>query len=192
MTAICGWGRPCPGGAGGLGSVEFGSGEEPFVPDFSDVFDPIPDGIEIDPNSPQGALAEQPVVNSQFPWPLAIGLAGILAVFVAMAVAGRMAWNWGLGDLDGRGRLWAKTQRLAGWAKLGSRPSETPREWSRRMGRSIDRESDAIQLSDAYEESRYGRPDLVRIDDADAESSYNSLRGALAAKLLRRKPRKKA
>ena len=179
------------GGAGGLGSVEFGSGEEPFVPDFSDVFDPIPDGIEIDPNSPQGALAEQPVVNGQFPWPLAIGLAGILAVFVAMAVAGRMAWNWGLGDLDGRGRLWAKTQRLAGWAKLGSRPSETPREWSRRMGRSIDRESDAIQLSDAYEESRYGRPDLVRIDDADAESSYNSLRGALAAKLLRRKPRKK-
>ena len=97
-----------------------------------------------------------------------------------------------MGDLDGRARLWAKTQRLAGWAKLGSKPAETPREWSRRMGRTIDREDDAIQLSNAYEESRYGRPDLVRIDDEDAESSYKNLRGALIAKLTRRKTKKKA
>ena len=180
------------GGAGGLGSVEFGSGEEPIVPDFSDIFDPIPEGVDIDPDTPQGALAEEPVVNKPFPWPLVLGMAGVLAAFAMAGLAGRVAWNWGLGDLDGRARLWAKTQRLAGWAKLGSKPAETPREWSRRMGRTIDREDDAIQLSNAYEESRYGRPDLVRIDDEDAESSYKNLRGALVAKLTRRKTKKKA
>jgi uncharacterized protein DUF4129 len=95
-----------------------------------------------------------------------------------------------MGDLEGPAQLWAKIQRLASWAKLGSRPAETPREWSRRMGRSIDREPAAIQLSNAYEEAKYGRPDLVRIDDADAEASYKDLRAALIAKLSRRKPRK--
>jgi len=180
------------GGAGGLDSVDFGSGEEPIVPDFDEIFEPVPDGVDIDPDTPQGALQDAPVVNEPFPWPLVLGLAGALAAVAALLLSGRLAWNWGLGDLEPRAKLWAKTQRLAGWVKLGSRSAETPREWSRRMGRAIDRESEAIQLSNAYEESRYGRPDLVRIDDQETESSYRSLRAALLAKLTRRKPRKKA
>jgi hypothetical protein len=145
--------------------------------------------VDIDPDSPLGALQEEPVVNRQFPLALVLTLVGVLVAAVAIVFSGRFAWNWGLGDLDGRARLWAKTQRLAGWAKVGSKPAETPREWSRRLGKTIDREDDALLLSNAYEESRYGRPDLVRIDDADASSSYRSLRGALAAKLVRRKPK---
>jgi hypothetical protein len=154
--------------------------------------DTLPEDPLADPNTPQGALAEVPVQKDPFNWlPVYIAL-GALATVVVAGLAGRTAWNWGLGGLDGRAKLWAKTQRLAGWAKLGSRQHETPREWSRRMGRAIDQETAAIQLSDAYEEARYGRPDLVRIDDADAESSYRSLRSALVAKLSRRKQRRKA
>jgi hypothetical protein len=59
------------------------------------------------------------------------------------------------------------------------------------MGKAVDREPEAVQLSDAFEEARYGRPDLQRIDDADANASYKSLRGALFAKLTRRKTKKK-
>jgi hypothetical protein len=94
-----------------------------------------------------------------------------------------------MGGLDGRARMWAKTQRLAGWAGLGSRQAETPREWSRRMGRAIEREAEAVTLSAAFEEARYGRPDLQRIDDEQATTSYRGLRGALFAKLMRRRQR---
>ncbi|MEO8539702.1 MAG: transglutaminase domain-containing protein [bacterium] len=180
------------GGAGGLGSLDFTPSSDPFVePDLTGLFDDPAHGVDLDPDSVPGALAEKPVENGALPWTLILSLCGALAAFAAIAFSGRVAWNWGLGSLDGRAKLWAKTQRLAGWAKLGSRQHETPREWSRRMGKAIDQEPAAIQLSDAYEEARYGRPDLVRIDDADAERSYKNLRGALFAKLTRRKPKKK-
>lgn len=181
--------RPAGGADGSLGSgVQIGS--EPFDLDPS-LFEDIP-GVDINPDGPAAALAEEPVVNEPFPWSIVFALAGLLVAAVAIVFSGRVAWNWGLGDLDGRAKLWAKTQRLAGWAKLGARPAETPREWSRRLGKTIDREDDALMLSNAYEESRYGRPDLARIDDEEAETSYRNLRSALAAKLLRRKqkPRK--
>lgn len=181
--------RPAGGADGSLGSgVQIGS--EPFDLDPS-LFEDIP-GVDINPDGPAAALAEEPVVNEPFPWSIVFALAGLLVAAVAIVFSGRVAWNWGLGDLDGRAKLWAKTQRLAGWAKIGARPAETPREWSRRLGKTIDREDDALMLSNAYEESRYGRPDLARIDDEEAETSYRNLRSALAAKLLRRKqkPRK--
>ncbi|MFN8616466.1 MAG: transglutaminase domain-containing protein [Dehalococcoidia bacterium] len=181
------------GGAGGLGASDFVPTGDQEPTNLEGLFDDtLPEDPLADPNTPQGALAEVPVQKDPFNWlPVYIAL-GALATVVVAGLAGRTAWNWGLGGLDGRARLWAKTQRLAGWAKLGSRQHETPREWSRRMGRAIDQETAAIQLSDAYEEARYGRPDLVRIDDADAESSYRSLRSALVAKLSRRKQRRKA
>lgn len=180
--------RPA-GGASGLGSGELGTSGSGFEePDLNGLFDDIP-GVDINPNSPAGALQEEPIVNEPFPWTLVFGLVGALIGLAVIALSGKIAWNWGLGSLDGRAKLWAKTERLAEWAKLGSKPAETPREWSRRLGKSIDREDDALLLSSAYEESRYGRPDLVRIDEEDAESSYRSVRGALTAKLFRRQPK---
>ena len=181
-----------PQGGAGPGTIDATTGGENPDPSVFEDTDPFAnlEGVDINPDSAAGALLEEPVVNEPFPWPLVIGIAAVLAIFTIIGVCLRMAWNWGMGDLEGRAQLWAKIQRLASWAKLGSRPAETPREWSRRMGRSIDREPAAIQLSNAYEEAKYGRPDLVRIDDADAEASYKDLRAALIAKLSRRKPRK--
>jgi hypothetical protein len=181
--------RPA-GGASGLGSIDFVPSTTGPEPDLSKLFeDPIAGGI--DPTTPQGALAETPIDHHGTPWGLIFSIAGVLAVLAVIAGSTRMAWNWGLGSLDDRAKMWAKTQRLAGWVHLGSRAAETPREWSRRMGKAVDREPEAVQLSDAFEEARYGRPDLQRIDDADANASYKSLRGALFAKLTRRKTKKK-
>ncbi len=180
------------GGAGGLDSTDITPSQTEEFPNFEDIFVEPDAGVDIDPDTPAGAIAEEPVVNEPFPWTLVLSLVGALVVAAAIFMSGRIAWNWGLGDLDGRSKLWAKTHRLAGWAKLGSRSAETPREWSRRMGRAIDHETDAIQLSNAYEEARYGRPDLVRIDDEETSTSYRNLRSALFAKLTRRKPKKKA
>lgn len=179
------------GGAGGFGSLDAPTTDEPFIaPDLGDLFNP--EELPIGGETPiPDALAEDPVVNEPFPWPLVLTLAGALVAMAAIAFSGRLAWNWGLGELEGRAKMWAKVQRLAGWTGLGSKPAETPREWSRRMGRAIERENDAMLLSDAYEESRYGRPDLVRIDEDEAETSYRSLRAALFAKLTRRKPKQR-
>jgi transglutaminase-like putative cysteine protease len=177
------------GGVGGLGSPGLIPQDEPFIsPDLGDFFgeDVIPDDI---PNPVTDALTETPAVNERFDWMIVWVLTGVLVFIAAGGLGARVAWSWGMGGLDTRARMWAKAQRLAGWAGLGSRQAETPREWSRRMGRAIDREAEAVILSDAFEEARYGRPDLQRIDDEEAVISYRSLRSALFAKLMRRKQR---
>jgi transglutaminase-like putative cysteine protease len=181
------------GGAGGIGG---GLANGP------DIVDPLglngllgPDAFEKPvPGSPTDlALNEAPTVHGDLPWVLIWSLAGVLTLAAAVVVTGRVSWSWGMSGLEGRARLWAKVQRVAGWAGLGSRPAETPREWSRRLGGAIDREDDATHLADAYEEARYGRPDLQRIDDAVAAKSYTSLRNTLIGAIFHRKrtpPRK--
>ena len=129
-----------------------------------------------------------PVQHRQVPWTLIWSLSGVLALVVAGYVAGRVTWNWGLSGVTGHARLWAKAQRLASWAGMGSRAAETPREWSRRIGTAVAKPAEAEHLAQAFEESRYGRPDLQRIDDEEAATSYKGLRGALMAAVMRRKP----
>lgn len=176
--------RPA-GGAGGLGEPLVPS--DPFVePSLEELFGPDP----IDPTGGLGpiqdALAEDPIINSRFNWLLVVIPLTLLALAAAAGAGLRIAWNWGLAGLDDRARLWAHTQRLAAWAGLGSRPAETPREWSRRLGVAIQREEPAVRLSQAYEESRYGRPDQYRIAEEEAATSYRSIRSALLARMFGR------
>lgn len=173
------------GGAGGLSQPLVPS--DPFVePSLEELFGP--DYLDPTGGDPvQEALAEEPVINQSFNWLLILIPLTLLTLLAAGALGLRIAWNWGLAGLDQRARLWAHTQRLAGWAGLGSKPAETPREWSRRLGRAVQREQPAERLSQAYEESRYGRPDRLRVDEAEAVASYRALRGALLSRLLGRK-----
>ncbi|MBA4179553.1 MAG: hypothetical protein C0506_03095 [Anaerolinea sp.] len=179
------------GGAGGLGATIVDPidpfGEDPSLTELfpTEVVDPF-----ADPELAE-ALNETAIANSQPPWILLYALAGVLTMMAVLFIAGRMTWNWGLGGLSGRARLWAKAHRLASWAGMGGRAAETPREWSRRVGGAVDRAEEAQRLAEAYEESRYGRPDLQRIDDESAAGSYRQLRGALLSAVLRRKPAKK-
>lgn len=175
------------GGAGGLGTSTIPLPDSKFEdPSLTDLFPQAEDPFA-DP-SIQNALNELPVENSQLPWLLLWVLGGMLTILAALFAAGRLTWNWGLAGLSGRAQLWAKAHRLAGWAGMGSRAAETPREWSRRVGGAIDRADDARQLASAYEELRYGRPDLQRIDDESTASSYKRLRRALISAVIRRKP----
>jgi hypothetical protein len=78
-------------------------------------------------------------------------------------------------------------QRAARLAGIRSRPYETPREFSRRVGFVIDREPEARQLAEAYEEYRYGRPGSPQSDPATAERAYLMLRNKLFGGILRRR-----
>ncbi len=177
--------RPA-GGANGFGSAGYGAAtvSEPVADASLDsAFGDLASGTEFP--EVEEALAETPVDQTDPPWTWIWTLAGVLALAAAMAVLGRISWNWGLGSLDGRAALWAKTQRLGAWVGLGGRPQETPREWSRRLGSAIERPEQAATLAEAYQEARYGRPDLQRIATDDASGAYRGLRSALLAKLLR-------
>lgn len=171
------------GGAGGLGAIG-GANDTNFLDPGS--LEGLFGNEDPTANPVTTALTETPVEHTAVPWTLIYTLAALLGAAAVLGMSARLAWNWGLGGLEGRPRLWAKTQRLAHWATLGAREHETPREWSRRMGTTIHREDDAEMLSRAYEESRYGRPDLVRIDDDETRMSYLALRNTLFNVVLRR------
>ncbi len=182
--------RP-PGGAGGTGTLPEQTTPLPINPGAEDPFGNIDDllgGIDLigaGEGGVGGALGEAPTLTDGPPWLLIWTMTTVVAMVAVGAVAARVTWNWGLGGLEGRARLWARTHRLAKWAGFPGQPSETPREWSRRLGTAIHREDDALLLADAYQETRYGRPDLQRIDDDEAAKAYRGLRGALLAKITR-------
>lgn len=135
-------------------------------------------------------LSEPVVESSEPPWVLIWSLVAAACLLAAAAVAGMLTWNWGLGGLDGRARLWARAHRLGGWAGLDGPRSETPREWSRRVGPALGKPREAVTLAHGYQESKYGRPEQQALSDEDVAQSYRSLRSAMVARVLRwkRKP----
>jgi transglutaminase-like putative cysteine protease len=177
--------RPA-GGAGGVGSGIVGQndpGQDPALQDlFNDTGDTTPPAVT-------AALNETPVAHSSPPWMLIWSLTAALVVLTVSTLSARFAWNWGLSGLDGPSKLWARVQRLAGWAKLSPRRDETPREWSRRLGTAIEHEPETTKLAAAFEEARYGRPDQRSIDESEAQSAYRPVRNALLSRVLRRKRR---
>jgi hypothetical protein len=117
---------------------------------------------------------------------ITIGVVLLVLLLLAILLI-RLGWNRGLKGLDRRAQLWTKLQRAARLAGINSRPYETPREFSRRVGIVIDKEAEARQLTDAYEEARYGRPDSHRVDPGAAERAYAMLRNTLLGGILRRR-----
>ncbi len=178
------------GGAGG-GSLIDPTGEAFTGVDLGDLFpidiiDPnlIPEAL---PPEIGQALTQEPVDKSGPPWTLIWTLTALLAGAVTTVIVSQVAWNWGLGGLDSRAKLWAKAHRVASWAGLAGRPEETPREWSQRVGAAVAKEKEAGRLAEAYEEAIYGRPDLQRVEDEEAETAYRELRNTLFARIFGRK-----
>jgi flagellar biosynthesis protein FliQ len=153
---------------------------------FNGLFPPTPEGK--DPNAATDKTINQsPDIHSGPPWTLIWSFVGLVIALIVAAIAIRIGWNHGLKDLDRRSQLWTKVQRAARLAGIRSRPYETPREFSRRVGIVVQREAEAKQLADAYEEARYGRPDSRKVDTGAAERAYAMLRNTLLGGILRRR-----
>ena len=184
--------RPAAGAAGGLGAG--GRSLDEILqndPDLGRLFGDDTDSLTKRAADAKAALAAAAIANDGPPWTLIWSLVGALAAVAALVLSGRFAWNWGLGGIEGNARLWAKSQRLAVWARLGGREAETPREWSRRVGGAVAQPEAASSLATAYEETRYGRPDLERADPAETQSAYRRLRNTLAATVFKSRAPKK-
>jgi hypothetical protein len=182
-----------PPGAGGVApsALETVPGDIPFDErNLEDLFAEDELGELIDPNLPDNVSTIGGDDGFTTPWTLIWIVVGLVAVAGAAGGGAMFAWNWQFRGLDGIPRLWAKTQRLGDWTGLETSDRETAREWSRRLADSTEMPQESKTLSEAYQESRYGRPDLVRSDPEETDAAYISLRSALVAKILHRKPRK--
>ena len=114
------------------------------------------------------------------------GIGGALAALAAALLGGRLVWMWGLRGLRGMPRQWGGVERLAGWAGLRAADSESARRWGERLGEALGRPDEATALSAAFEEARYGPPDLERSSADETADAYRALRNALAARLIGR------
>ena len=121
------------------------------------------------------------------PWTIIWSVGGLVAFLVVVSLGGRVYWAWGLRGLSGMPRQWGGIERLAAWAGLRAEESETVRQWGERLGETLERPDEAAALSTAFEEARYGPPDLERTDVDETGEAYMVLRNALAARIFGRR-----
>ena len=121
------------------------------------------------------------------PWTIIWSVGGVVAALAIVSLGGRVYWVWGLRGLSGMPRQWGSIERLAGWAGLRAEESETVRQWGERIGEMLERPEEATALSTAFEEARYGPPDLERTDAEETGDDYRVLRNALAARIFGRR-----
>jgi transglutaminase-like putative cysteine protease len=125
--------------------------------------------------------------GSRAGWVIMGVLLGLLALTLTGAGAARWAWQWGLGDLDYVSQVWAKTVRLASWARLAPRPYQTPREFAGDLDRELGDVEGLGLLAESYGRSRFGQQAPPEPEKARLEAVWRVLRGRLVARILRRR-----
>jgi len=145
-----------------------------------------PGGVGVQPPAPVEEASRE--AASRAGWVVMGVLLGLLTLLLTGAGAARWGWQWGLADLDPAGRVWAKTVRLASWARLAPRPQQTPREFARDLERELGGVEGLDLLAESYGRSRFGRQTPSEPEKARLEAVWRVLRGRLAARALRRRP----
>jgi transglutaminase-like putative cysteine protease len=195
----------------GIGWVEFNpSPEQPLFPSETGTMpgtagdDPLDGGITpggqpfpfeipsqplpLDPLPEVGTTASADLSGGDgggFPWMVLWVLAGIAGLAVVVAGGGRLAWERSVRGLDYPSAVWEKTVRLAGWAKLSRSPDDTPREYARYVGDSINERPATVNVAEEYLRARYGRKDLDSTDHASLASDWKRVRNRLVKRIFR-------
>ena len=134
-----------------------------------------------------------PALNGQhnFQWVLyaGFGLLFLVGVGAVGTVAGRIAWERGMDQLEYPAQLWEKSIRLASWLKLGPKAHQTPEEFSRALPRSVPGAEGIEPIAASYMRSRYGRKTADAPERSRLQSSWVPLRNTLVRRLLHLKSR---
>jgi hypothetical protein len=166
-------------GTSGEAQAPSGAPAEPNIP-------PGLGGAGVQPSTPVEEASGE--AASRAGWVVMGVLLGLLALVLAGVGGARWAWKWGLGDLDQAGRVWAKTVRLASWARLAPRPQQTPREFARDLDRELGGVEGLELLAESYGRSRFGRQAPSESEKAGLEAVWRVLRRRLVGRVLRRRP----
>ena len=144
---------------------------------------PQPGASEPEENPPAAAV-DAPDGGGAIP--LAVWLAlGLGAAAVALvAGGGRMAWVWGLGGLPYPQRTWEQALRLAGVARLGPRPEQTPMEYAHDLQERLPDVEGVDLLAAAYGRSRFGRKSADGEDNERLRAVWRRLRAKLLLRVL--------
>jgi hypothetical protein len=118
--------------------------------------------------------------------PLAVWLAlGIGAAAVAVAGGGGLfTWERGLAGLPYPQRTWEQTLRLAGWARLGPRPEQTPMEYAQDLQSRLPDVEDLDYLAASYGRSRFGRKSADAEEKERLRAVWRRLRGKLLLRVV--------
>jgi len=155
-----------------------------------ELLDMFPNALPGAATTPEAAAAAPPTENASgdtlLPW-LTVPLLLVVGLSLASAAGLRFAWNRGLGALSRPAQVLEKTRRLASWAGVGPRPSQTPREFLRRLQEALPEEPDLPALSDAYERVEFGRRPLTCEDEVCLDDLWRRLRPRLLRRILKRR-----
>jgi transglutaminase-like putative cysteine protease len=113
---------------------------------------------------------------------LALGLGA--AAVALVAGGGRLAWERGLGGLPYPQRTWEQALRLAGWARLGPRPEQTPMEYAFELQEHLPDVEGLDYLAVAYGRSRFGRKSVDGEDNERLRAVWQRLRAKLLLRVL--------
>ena len=113
-------------------------------------------------------------------WPL-IGVGAV----VALAGAGRLAWEFSLRGLRPGERAWTSVQRLSGPAGVPVDPADTPMEHAAGVGRAVHAPAATRTIAEAYVRARFGRKSLSEDDVVEVRRAWRSVRGRLLRRILR-------
>jgi transglutaminase-like putative cysteine protease len=112
---------------------------------------------------------------------------GVLFLFGLGAVggvAGRIAWERGMSDLDYPAQLWEKSIRLASWLNLGPKAYQTPQEYSRSLPRNLPGSEGIGPIAESYVRMRYGQKSPEPAERVRLRSFWIPLRNTLIRRIL--------
>jgi len=153
-----------------LGSLGLGLQTQPGQNEPSDVPPALPTTAPGDSGGIPTAL-----------W-LALGL--VASAVVLVAGSGRLAWERKLAGLPYPQRTWEQTLRLAGWARLGPRPEQTPAEYARDLQARLPDVEGLDELAAAYGRSRFGRKPAGAEENDRLRAIWRRLRAKLLLRSL--------
>ena len=116
---------------------------------------------------------------------------GILLVLAGMTF--RFSWEYRFRGMSQATKRWAKLQRLATWAGLGARTTDTPYDAMAALGVIIEQDvrmerPAARAMARSYTRERYGGGGYEESDDesAELEAQYRLIRRRLVPLIIRR------
>lgn len=112
-------------------------------------------------------------------------LLGIALLSLALAFSLRLGWQRAYAGLPYSQQLWEKAVSLAIWAGLRPQPSETPREYARRLASHFHDVKGIEPMAEAYNRSRFGRREVAAAEQAALHRTWLRLRYRLAKEMLR-------
>ena len=111
---------------------------------------------------------------------------GVALLLLVSAVSFRLGWQRAYAGLPYPQQVWEKTLRLAAWAGVRHRPSETPREYARRLGQRFYDVKGIDHMAEAYNRSRFGHREAAAAEQEALQETWLRLRYRLAKEVLGR------